>query len=231
MLVYVFVFVILLLILAIHSRGPTPSNDSCRLLAELPVYNGRADIPHLIHVFNAAGTPSSILIATYAKIYPGDDVVIWTKKTVATAIGTEADWFLPLFLDANDVQETVYLSGIFIIYFYGGVFVDTSTKPLFPVWPYLDPTRISIVETTEGVRLLAASKRHPSWRLVFSEILASKSLFPRRMRGTFFMPALFQSDMVHFHVLPCALFAYHPKTSWGWTFECGKDDKCALSMS
>jgi hypothetical protein len=162
------------------------------------------------------------VIDQYSRLFPEHTIAIWDDDMLDEFIAREYEWFLPTYFGYQTKIERIDSARYFILYHYGGLYTDIDVLPLVNYWDYLDPTKVSLVESQivfeESIQnsLMASPRHHPFWKLVFDELLLVAQLYPtdfRKLAGTKLLSAMYR-DSTDVNTLPCEVFNRLPKHSW-----------------
>ncbi|CAH6421261.1 DXD sugar-binding motif protein [uncultured virus] len=150
-------------------------------------YNG---IPKIIHHI----APSDIkkwkkdwieCFPSWYKIYPTPEYnhIMWNDENdLRDLIKNNFEWFLPIYDNYKEKIMKIDTVRYFILYQFGGIYADLDIKCFKNFYNFLDPEKISIVESpsvyTEFLQnsLMISPKNHHFWLEVIKEAVISRKM-------------------------------------------------------
>ena len=164
-----------------------------RLSDGAPPRNMTNTFPRLIHV-TWKDTHISISQARHLKSWvqknPGWKVIFWTDKSNRDLISSNYSWFLPVFDGFSENIKRADAIRYFILYTYGGLYVDLDFESLRPIEGYLQTHSAGVIlgeEPHEHSRvlyrmprlvcnaLMVSKPQHPFWLRVFKAMMENAS--------------------------------------------------------
>ncbi len=157
------------------------------------------------------------------EIFKDYEYILWNLESIRSLIKDEYPWFLKTYDAYPTDMHRGDVGRYFILYHYGGIYLDIDYVPQVDPYKYLNPYYPTILESpywmTEqfGTALMASPTKHDFWKTVFETLELHKNLYsPVAATGPILIDVSVSSykDSQRIHILPCKNFYRFPTGEW-----------------
>lgn len=154
-------------------------------------------------------------------------VMVWDDRRCRTLIKTKFNWFLPYYDNYRYNIQRVDAARYFILYEYGGLYMDMDYEVLKNFWDFIPDDKPSVVESpykwNEEIQnsMMSSQPKHRFWNITF-DLLVERAKSSKVLWST--GPSMLQ-DAVYIanekampiYILPCENFHRIPFGEWGYS--------------
>lgn len=201
-----------------NSYAPyTPSLHACSKSHEIAIHDSKqvtSDIPAILHqTWKNTSIPPKLarFQQTWQVNHPDWTYLLWTDADNRKFLQQHYPWFLRIYDAYPDHTMRVDAIRYFLLYHFGGVYVDLDLECVTPLNPLLTGKQL-VLEAEPGVCLdshfpvvkpfrkilsnafMASQPRHPFWAHLFRKLIACRRVpDPMDATGPFFLARTYES--------------------------------------
>lgn len=150
------------------------------------------------------------------------EYILWNLTSMRDLIKNHYAWFLPTYDAYKDDMYRGDAARYFILYHYGGVYIDVDYVPQVDIYKYLNPYYPTVLESPHwsgenvGTALMASPPNHELWPYVFQALEIHKHEHVLKATGPQFLDKslLMYPNADKIQLLPCKNFYRYPTGDW-----------------
>jgi len=194
------------------SRG----NDPCEVAEKNDLNNVDSKLPKIIHhqwrTDPITEEPHRSWYLKKLALFPDHQHIIWTDDKIRRFLQEKHAWFLPQFDGYKQNISRVDAARYFILYEYGGLYMDMDYEPLVNFWAQLPDDKPAVVqspfycfEQTQN-SFMSSPAKHPFWNVLIQVLMQPERANSRNPLYAAGPQALDEAVVSFFggaYILPC----------------------------
>lgn len=182
-------FIVLLtvfLLICFITLPQKPGESPCSVAARLHTFNANT-LPKIVH---QQWWPGKTVLGIHGEwhnqtksVMIGYKHVLWGLEEMRALIANRYGWFLETYDAYPTDMHRADAARYFILYQFGGIYMDMDYVPLVDIYKFLNPKEPSFLESPfmyserVGSALMSSPPNHPFWLLMFNTLQERRFVF------------------------------------------------------